>query len=50
MEHKILEILVRIAHLSAQFNRLSVELDKTYEALADPDLLKYVKGEHVDDE
>lgn len=45
MKEKIIEILVRIAHISESAKSLSEELDKMYSILADSDFLEMLEKE-----
>jgi hypothetical protein len=42
MREKIIEILVRLAHISENLKMLSTELDKMYDVLGDNDFLKSI--------
>lgn len=43
MKDKVIEILVRIAHLSEKAKMLGEELDKMYETLGDAEFLDMLK-------
>lgn len=45
MKEKIIEILVRIAHISESAKSLAEELDKMYSSLADSDFLEMLEKE-----
>lgn len=42
MKEKIIEILVRLAHISENLKMLITELDKMYDVLGDNDFLKSI--------
>ena len=42
MKEKIIEILVRLAHISENLKMLVTELDKMYDVLGDNDFLKSI--------
>lgn len=44
MEHKMTEILIRIAHLSEKMKDFSAELDKLYDALGDNYIFDMIKN------
>ena len=43
MKEKIIEILVRLAHISENLKMLITELDKMYDVLGDNDFLKIIE-------
>lgn len=45
MKEKIIEILVRMAHISENLKNLADELDKMYEILGDNDFLNALEKE-----
>ena len=47
MEDKMIEILVRMLHISEKMKCLSNELDKMYEILGDSKFIEYIKNGNV---
>ena len=45
MKDKVIEILVRLAHISVNLKSLTQEIDKMYDILADNDFLEALEKE-----